>query len=88
MSQQILRGVCDGTIFGLIECDVCVPEELCAHFGEMQPVFKNIHLTRDDRGPFMRRYAEEYDIMTTHARRQFPRRQDIARGTAPEMVSR
>ena len=67
-SQQILRGVCDGTIFGLIECDVCVPEELRAHFGEMQPVFKNIHLTRDDLGPFMRRYAEEHDIMTTPRR--------------------
>ena len=67
-SQQILRGVCDGTIFGLIECDVCVPEELREHFGEMQPVFKNIHLTRDDLGPFMRRYAEEHDIMTTPRR--------------------
>ena len=67
-SQQILRGVCDETIFGLIECDVCVPEALHAHFSEMQPVFKNIRLTRDDLGPFMRRYAEEHDIMTTPRR--------------------
>ena len=64
-SQQILRGVRDGTIFGLIECDVLVPITLHAHFSEMQPVFKNIRLTRDDLGPFMRRYAEEHDIITT-----------------------
>ena len=67
-SQQIPRGVRDGTIFGLIECDVCVPEALREHFAEMQPVFKNIRLTRDDLGPFMRRYAEEHDVMTTPRR--------------------
>ena len=43
MSQQILRGVRDKTIFGLMECDVSVPITLHAHFSEMQPVFKNIH---------------------------------------------
>ena len=67
-SQQILRGVRDGTIFGLIECDVSVPITLHAHFSEMQPVFRNIRLTRDNIGSFMRRYAEEHDIMTTPRR--------------------
>ena len=63
-SQQILSGVRDGTVFGMIECDICVLEELRDHFAEMQPVFKNISLTREDLGPFMRRYAEEHNIMT------------------------
>ena len=67
-SQQILSGVRAGTVFGLIECDLCVPEALREHFAEMQPVFKNIHLTRDDLGPFMRRYAEEHNIMATPIR--------------------
>ena len=67
-SQQILRGVRDGTIFGLIECDVSVPVTLHAHFSEMQPVFKNIRLTCDDLGPILRRYAKEHDIMTTPRR--------------------
>ena len=48
--------------------DVCVPEALREHFAEMQPVFKNIRLTRDDLGPFMRRYAEEHNIMATPRR--------------------
>ena len=67
-SQQILTGVRAGTVFGMIECDVRVPEALPAHFAEMQPVFKNIRLTRNDLGPFMRRYAEENDIMATPRR--------------------
>ena len=62
--QQILSGVRDGTVFGMIECDICVPEELRDYFAEMQPVFKNISLIREDLGPFMRRYAEEHNIMT------------------------
>ena len=67
-SQQILSGVRAGTLFGMIKCDICVPEELREHFAEMQPVFKNIRLIREDLGPFMRRYAEEHNIMTTPRR--------------------
>ncbi len=44
----------------MVECDVSVPEELQDYFSEMQPVFKNASVTRDDIGPFMRQYAEEH----------------------------
>ena len=67
-SRTVDDDVRTGTVFGLIECDVCVPEALREHFAEMQPVFKNIRLTRDDLGPFMRRYAEEHNIMATPRR--------------------
>ena len=62
--QQILAAVVDGTLFGMVECDVRVPEELQDYFSEMQPVFKNARVTRDDIGPFMRQYAEEHDILS------------------------
>ena len=62
--QQILAAVVDGTLFGMIECDVCVPEELLDYFSEMRPVFKTASVTRDDIGPFMRQYAEEHDILS------------------------
>ena len=65
--QQILAAVVDGTLFGMVECDVCVPEELQDYFSEMQLVFRNASVTRDDIGPFMRQYAEEHDILTKHA---------------------
>ena len=62
--HQILAAVVDGTLFGMVECDVRVPEELQDYFSEMQPVFKNASITRDDIGPFMRQYAEEHDILS------------------------
>ena len=66
--QQIIKAVVDGTLFGMVECDVRVPEHLQDHFSEMQPVFKNVTVTRDDRGPFMRQYAEENAIMSAPRR--------------------
>ena len=66
--QQIITAVVDGTLFGMVECDVRVPSELRAHFAEMQPIFKNATVTRDDIGPFMRQYAEEHDIMSAPRR--------------------
>ena len=66
--QQIIAAVVDGTLFGMIECDVRVPEHLQDHFSEMQPIFKNTTVTLDDIGPYMRQYAEENDIMSTPRR--------------------
>ena len=66
--QHILAAVIDGTLFGMVECDLHVPERLQDHFAEMQPVFKNVTVTRDDIGPFMRHYAEENDIMSAPRR--------------------
>ena len=66
--QQILAAVIDGTLFGMVECDIRVPEHLQDHFAEMQPVFKNVTVTRDDIGPFMRQYAGENDIMSAPRR--------------------
>ncbi len=52
----------------MVECDVRVPSELRAHFTEMQPIFKNATVTRDDIEPFMREYAVDHDIMSTRRR--------------------
>ena len=66
--NEILAGMVDGTLFGMVECDVRVPVELQDHFAEMQPIFKNAMVTRDDIGPFMRQYAVDHDIMSTPRR--------------------
>ena len=66
--QQIIAAAVDGTLFGMVECDVRVPEHLQDHFAEMQPIFKNATVTLDDIGPYMRQYAEENDIMSTPRR--------------------
>ena len=69
--QQIITAVVDGTLFGMVECDLHVPEHLQDHFAEMQPIFKNATVTRDDIGPFMRQYAVDHDIMSTPRRMLF-----------------
>ena len=66
--NEILAAVIDGTLFGMIECDIHVPPELRPYFSEMQPIFKNTTVTRDDIGSFMQQYAEEHDIMSTPRR--------------------
>ena len=66
--QQIITAVVDGTLFGMVECDIHVPPELRPYVSEMQPIFKNANVSRDDIGPYMRQYAEENDIMSTPRR--------------------
>ena len=66
--QILAAAVVDGTLFGMVECDVCVPRELQDNFAEMQPIFKNTTVTRNDIGPFMRDYVEEHDIMSAPRR--------------------
>ena len=63
--HHILAAVVDGKLFGMVECVVCVSHELQVHFAEMQPIFKNTTVTRNDIGPFMRDYTEEHDIMSS-----------------------
>ena len=62
--NEILAAVIDGMLFGMIECDIHVPPELRPYFSEMQPIFKNANVSRDDIGPYMRQYAEEHNILT------------------------
>jgi hypothetical protein len=62
--KQILDAVIDETCFGLIECDISVPESLRDHFSEMTPIFKNVDVTRDDIGDFMREHAFKNKLLT------------------------
>ncbi|KAK3736485.1 hypothetical protein QZH41_017404, partial [Actinostola sp. cb2023] len=61
--EQILQAVINNTIFGVVECDIRNPETLREKFNEMCPIFKNTEISRDDIGEYMRKFAEENDIM-------------------------
>ncbi|GFS19334.1 zinc finger protein 546-like [Elysia marginata] len=54
---SILRDIFDGFLHGLVRCDIKVPESLRGHFSEMPPIFKNIEVSREDIGSFMRDFA-------------------------------
>ena len=64
---EILEAVQNDTLFGVVECDLHVPDHLKPHFSEMPPIFKNTEISRDDIGPFMKAFAEEHNIMPDDA---------------------
>ena len=61
--DEVINAVRDGSMFGLIEVDIQVPDNLKEYFEKMTPIFKNIDLTREDIGEFMSAYAKEHNIM-------------------------
>ena len=62
--QQILETIEEGSLFGLVECDIKVPEHLRIHFEEMTPIFKNTNISLDDIGEPMKTYAEQNKLMS------------------------
>ena len=62
--DSILQAVMDEKLFGALEVDLHVPDDLKSKFAEMPPVFKNVDVSRDDIGDHMRQYAVDHDIMS------------------------
>ncbi|GFN74662.1 hypothetical protein PoB_000116800 [Plakobranchus ocellatus] len=61
--MSILRDIYDGYLYGLVRCDIKVPEWLRSHFSEMPPIFKNIDVSSEDIGPFMHDFADEHRLL-------------------------
>ena len=61
--ERILREVRNERLFGCVEVDIRVPDHLKEKLSEMCPIFKNIDISREDIGEFMKTYAEEHGIM-------------------------
>ena len=40
--DQIIQYIREGRLFGFVECDIEVPEQLKEYFSEMTPIFKNV----------------------------------------------
>ena len=51
------------TLFGILECDIHVPDPLKPHFSEMLPISKNTEISCEEIGPFMKAFAEDNNIM-------------------------
>jgi G:T-mismatch repair DNA endonuclease (very short patch repair protein) len=61
---EVLDLIVNEKMFGLVLCDIHVPENLKTKFREFPPIFKNCDITRDDIGDFMKTFCEENDLMT------------------------
>ena len=53
----------DGSLYGYIQCDLVVPDELKAKFSNFPPIFKNTEVGRNDIGEYMQNYAIENDLL-------------------------
>ena len=60
--DQIIQCIKDGRLFGFVECDIEVPDQLKEYFSEMTPIFKNHDVSLDDVGEFMQNCAKEHCI--------------------------
>jgi len=38
IQQKVLENIVEGNLFGILECDISVPEHLRSYFAEMQPI--------------------------------------------------
>ena len=61
--REVLNFIKDGSLFGLVECDIRVPNTLLQDFEEMPPIFKNIEISRNYIGDHMKAYAEKEGLM-------------------------
>ena len=62
--HQLLEGVKRGNLFGNIQCDNEVPENLGANFANFPPMFKNTLFSKNNNVDLMTTYAEGGRIMS------------------------
>ena len=62
--QQLLEGIKEGSLFGYVQCDIEVPENLRINFANFPPIFKKTLVSKNDIGDLMKTYAEERGIMS------------------------
>ena len=49
----------------MIKCDIQVPDSLRNKFSIYQPIFKNVDISINDIGPYMKAYAQKHNLMKT-----------------------
>ena len=54
----------EGNLFGYVQCDIEVPENLRKNFANFPPVFKNTLFSKKDIGDLMKTFPEEEGIMS------------------------
>ena len=62
-TDSLLEKIRDGSLYGYIQCDLVVPDELKAKFSNFPPIFKNTDVGRNDIGEYMQNYAIGNDLL-------------------------
>ena len=61
--ESLLEQIRGGKLFGYVQCDIEVPEELKKKFAKFPPIFKNTNVGRHDNGSLMKDYAEKEELL-------------------------
>ena len=56
--EDIINGIMEDEIFGIVQCSLHVPEHLKEYFSEFPPLFKNTEIKFKDIGDHMQEYAK------------------------------
>ena len=62
--ESLLEQIRSGKLFGYVQCDIEVPEELKEKFANFPPIFKNTNVGRHDTGSLMQDYAEKEGLLS------------------------
>ena len=63
-AEQLLEEIKKAKVFGYVQCDIEVPENLRGNFANFPPIFKNTLVSKCDIGDFMKNYAEEEKLLS------------------------
>ena len=69
--EELLEGVKDGSLFGVVKCDIQMPDtnekrEMWGgkmaqeYFHQITPIFKNCDIVREDASDHMHQFAEQH----------------------------
>ena len=62
--ENLLEQLRSGKLFGYVQCDIEVPEELKEKFANFPPNFKNTNVGRHDIGSLMQDYADKEGLLS------------------------
>ena len=62
-TDSLLAKIKDGSLFGYVQCDLVVPDELKSKFANFPPIFKNTEVGRNDIVDYMKNYAIENEML-------------------------
>ena len=62
--ESLLEQIRSGKLFGYVQCDIEVPEELKEKFANFPPIFTNTNVGRHDIGSLMQDYAEKKGLLS------------------------
>ena len=61
--KNLLEPIRSGKLFGYVQCDIQVPQELKKKFANFPPIFKNTNVDRHDIISLMQDYAEKIGLL-------------------------